>query len=139
MNNKLCAYIEGSTSIIDLIKNATGLTSIYGKNIETVRLEYPLAEIVPLDFAIERINEALKEKYPMLVPIEITEEQFYDMFECLPPMQYVHGQKAMTFKMSEMTFGDITQGYVHMEESNKYYTMTVRLKTTHDEMVNVIK
>lgn len=131
----LCVYVEGQTGIIDIVKNETGLTSIYGKSIEIVRQEYPGAEIVPMDYAMQRISEALKEVYPMLNPKEITEEKFYEMFEVLPPMQCINDEEGMTFKLEEMTFGDITSGYVKKNE--KYYEMNVRLKTKHNEMLAV--
>lgn len=137
MDKKLCVYVEGETGIIDTVKNDTGKTSIYGKDISVVRAEYPNAEIVSMDYAMERINEALKEKYPMLDPKEITEEEFYNMFECLPPMQLKTTPEGMTFKMSELTYMDITSGYVH--KGDKYYSMNVRIKTPHETMLAVIK
>lgn len=137
MIKQLCVYVEGQTGIIDTIKNETGLTSIYSKSIADVKKDYATAEIVPLDYAVERINEALKEVYPMLNPIEITEEQFYEMFECLPPMQLNTYENGMTFKMSEMTFGDITSGYVKI--GNRFFTMNCRIKTKSEEMLAVCK
>lgn len=135
MTKTLCVYVEGQTSIVDTVDNKTGLTIIFGRSIGEKLLEYPGAEIVPLDYAIERINERLKEVYPMLQPKEISEEQFYEMFECLPPMHLNTTDRGMSFKMSEMTTGDITQGYV--KKNSKYYSMNCRIKTKHEEMIAV--
>ena len=134
MDKRLCFYVEGSTGILDTANNE-GKSTIYGKVTEDFRKEYPLAELVPFDYAIERINEALKEKYPMLQPVEETEETFYEMFECLPPFHCHNTPEGFSFKMSEMTFGDITRGYVR--KTGKYYSMNCRLKTTHAEMCSV--
>lgn len=135
MNKQLCFYVEGLTHIQDTASN-DGLSTIYKKTCADFRKEHPTCELVPLDYAIERINEALKDKYPMLQPIEETEESFYDAFECLPPMQYKNDNNGMSFKMSEMTCGDITRGYI--KKNGKYYSMNVRLKTKHEEMCAVI-
>ena len=130
-NKQLAIYIEGQTCIQDTVNNKTGKSSIYGKDVN----EYPGAEIVPLDYACDRINEALKDKYPMLCPVEITVEQFYEMFECLPPMHMGKTPDGWSFKMSEMTFNDITSGYVC--KGDKYYQMNCRLKTKAEEMIAV--
>ena len=71
----------------------------------------------------------------MLCPVEITEEQFYEMFECLPPMHMGKTPDGWSFKMSEMTFNDITSGYVC--KGDKYYQMNCRLKTKAEEMIAV--
>lgn len=136
MTKTIVLYVEGQTSIVDIVKNETGLSSMFGRDLNNARKEYPGAEIVPMDYALERINEKLKEIYPMLQPKEITEEQFYEMFECLPPMQLKKDKAGWSFKMSEMTCGDITQGYVC--KGDKYYSMNCRIKTKHEEMLAVI-
>ena len=131
MNKTLAIYKEGDTNIQDTVNNDTGLTTIYGKRVK----DYPGCQIVPMDYACDRINEALKSKYPMLCPVEITEEQFYEMFECLPPMHMGKTPDGWSFKMSEMTFNDITSGYVC--KGDKYYQMNCRLKTKAEEMIAV--
>lgn len=134
MTKKLCFYVEGDLNIIDTASNE-GISFYQKENIQQVKERYPKAELVPFDYALERINEATKEKYPMLNPQEITEEQFYEMFECLPPMHLETSENGMSFKMSEMTFCDITNGYV--KKNNKYYSMNCRTKTKHNEMIAV--
>ena len=136
MNQKtLCVYVEGQTGILDTVSNMTGLSSIYAKDISVFQKEYPTAEIVSFDYAMERINEAMKEKYPLLNPVAETEEEFYSMFECLPPFHCNNTEEGFSFKMSEMTEGDITRGYV--KKNGKFYSMNVRLKTKHEEMIAV--
>lgn len=135
MNKELAFYEEGSLSIVDTLNNETGMGTCFGETVEQVRKRYPKAEIVPFDFALERINEATKEVYPMLNPIEITEEQYWDALECLPPMQWKKTEEGESFKMSELTFMDITACYV--KKNGKYYSMNGRVKTKHEELLAV--
>lgn len=137
MKKDLVFYIEGETGIIDGALNTTGRGHYSKETIEEVQAHYPGAELVPFDYAMERIDEALKEKYPMLEPKEITEDQWFDMLECLPPMQYKSTDCGISFKMSEMTCGDITQGYI--KKAGKFYVMNCRVKTPHEAMLAVIK
>lgn len=136
MNRDVVFYEAGSISIVDTLNGDTGKSTCMNETLEQVRLRYPNARIVSFDTALEQIREKEKEVYPMLQPIEITEEQYYEMFECLPPMQYKSTQAGSSFKMSEMTRGDITSGYVC--KNGKYYNMNCRVKTSHEEMVNCI-
>ena len=131
-NKQLAIYIEGQTCIQDTVNNKTGKSSIYGKDVS----EYPGAEIVPLDYACQRIDEVLKEKLRLLEPTEIDEERWDYALECLPPMQWITSEAGSTFKMSEMTSGDFTAGYIYLKSNQKYYSMNVRVKTTHQEMIN---
>lgn len=136
MDKKVCFYVEGQTSIIDTVTSKDGRGTFSRETAEEIQVRYPGAEIVPFDYACERIDERLKEIYPMLQPKEITEEKWWEMFECLPPMQYNQSNKGTSFKMSEMTCGNITSGYVL--KNDKYYSMNVRLHTKHEEMLAVI-
>jgi hypothetical protein len=134
MDKRLCFYVEGQTGILDTA-TPEGKSTIYGKDVFDFRKEYPGAELVPFDYACERINEALKEVYPMLKPDIETEEQFYEMFECLPPMDCHNTPEGFSFKMSEMTFGNITRAYVR--KNGKYYSMNCRKHTKHEELCAV--
>lgn len=129
-------YEEGSLSIVDTLDGDTGLSTCMHESLEQIRKRYPKARIVAFDTALEQIREKEKEVYPMLQPVEITDDQWNEMFELLPPMQYKRTEAGTSFKMSEMTKGDITAGYVM--KGGKYYTMNCRVKTTHEEMLGVI-
>lgn len=136
MESNLYFYEEGKSYVIDKVDPFTGRSSLRGKTIDELKVDYPNVRIITYEQVQEKINEVLKEMYPLLEPKEITEKEFYEMFECLPPLHYIHGFKGMTFKLEEMTYGDITSGFVHLRSNDKYYQMNVRYKTTHDEMVN---
>lgn len=136
MESKLYFYERGETGAIDKIDPFTGRGIYSKKNIDELRLKYPNVCILTYEQVNDQIDEALKEKYPLLDAKEITEEKYYEMLECLPPMQYKTGAKAITFKLEEMTCGNITSGFLHLKSNDKYYQMNVRYKTTHDEMVN---
>ena len=132
----IVAYIPGDLGIVDTINPITGKSPCMGEDITALRVRYPGAILCSWDFAMAGINEAKKEKFPLLRPIEVTEDQFYEAFECLPPMQLRSSDKGMSFKMSEMTYCDVTACYV--KKGEKYYTMNGLLKTTHEELINCI-
>jgi len=134
-SKKLCFYESGSLSIIDTIKEGTDKSFYMNESLEQIKTRYPKAEIVPFDYAIEQINEAKKDAFPLLQPVEITEDQWYDALECLPPMQMQRGQEGTTFKMSELIFMDVTSGYV--AKKGKFYNMNVLLKTSSETMLAV--
>jgi len=136
-NRDVVFYEGGSLSIVDTLNGDTGLSTCMHESLEQIRQRYPKARIVSFDTALAAIHEREKEVYPMLQPTEITEDQWNEMFECLPPMQYKRTEAGTSFKMSEMTRGDITAGYVI--KGGKYYTMNCRLHTKHEEMLGAIK
>jgi len=135
MNKKLCFYEKDALTIVDSVQDGTDHGFYSGETLEEVRKRYPNAEIVPLDYAIEQINERKKEVDPLLCPVEITEEQYWDALEALPPMHMANGEGWTTFKMSELTFMDVTSGYVN--KGGKYYNMNVLVKTKPEEMLAV--
>jgi hypothetical protein len=138
MNNKqLAFYVEKELSIIDTLSNKTGRGTCSNETIEEVIKRYPNAEIVPFDYAINCIEEAAKEKFNLLNPVEITEGQYYEMLECLPPEQYKSTEEGTSFKISERTFGNITACFVH--KNSKYYEVMARTHTKHEELLAVCR
>lgn len=55
-------------------------------------------------------DQAMRSKYLNGVSV-ITEEQFYEMLNCLPPLNWYQRFGLETFMMSEFLFGDITAQY----------------------------
>ena len=137
MNRDVVIYEDGALSIVDTLNGDTGKSTCFNETLDEMRVRYPKARIVSFDYALEQIHEKEKEVYPMLQPIEITEDQWNEMFECLPPMHYKRTEAGTSFKMSEMTRGDITCAYAIKGE--KFYCMNARIKTTHEEIMGAIK
>lgn len=134
-NAKLCFYVEGDISIIDTVKNGTDRSFYENENLDQIRKRHPEANLVPYEYALWRINEALKVQYPMLEPKEITEEEYTYALEVLPPVNWIIDGDNQSFTMSERTYGDITVGYV--KKGNTYYTMNCRTHTKHAELLAV--
>jgi hypothetical protein len=136
MKHDVVMYEEGSMSIVDTVNAETGLSSCFGETLQKVQERYPRARIMSFDRALEHIREAEKERFPMLKPVEITEEQFDEMFECLPPAGLKTTPEGISFKMSELTCGTITQAYA--VKNGKHYEMYARINTPHEMIMSAI-
>ncbi len=137
MNYKLVFYQEGDLTIIDTCDNKTAKSNFLKEDINQIRLRYPKAVIVPFEWAIEQINEAAKEKFRLLIPIEITKERYSEMLECLPPVQWTRSDDGESFKMAERTFGDITACFV--KKNDKFFEMMGRVSTPHTQLLSCCK
>jgi hypothetical protein len=70
----------------------------------------------------------------------ITEEKFYDMFECLPPHSIVHFTNGFLFRMSEFNTGYNTGTYIKLTFKGKDYFFTAdrsAFMTEEDTMLMV--
>jgi hypothetical protein len=68
-------------------------------------------------------------------PQEITEEQWWDALECLPPEAWKRGDHWETFRMMEYLSGTVTAHYIR--KGNRYY-VTNRPATGHLELLALI-
>lgn len=59
-------------------------------------------------------------------PVEITAERFYDMLDCLPPMNWEHHGTWQRFLMSEFETGPYTAQY--MQVGDRYFQKIVHHK-----------
>ena len=89
---------------------------------------YPNTEIIPFDEAIKIKDEANKKPVK-----EITEQEFWEMLEVLPPLGWKHGANCESFKMSEMWSGNITDIYARIDK--RYFTLRDDVRTSHDEIM----
>lgn len=85
-------------------------------------------ELYPL---IQEYEKTLQKPF-----IEIPEEDFFEMFECLPPMRFTHHNYGFLFFMSEMTTGNLTQCYVKFKD--KYFTALRSQFEKIDTIVNQV-
>lgn len=56
---------------------------------------------------------------------EITEDEFHEMLNVLPPIKWTTKNNIEMFCMSEMTTGTYTSQYLHDRSTNKFYHKTV--------------
>lgn len=68
---------------------------------------------------------------------EITEEQYYESLECLPPQKWETVDGVNIFRMSEYLTGNITDHLVSY--NGKYYSANRRTSTPYSEIAKEIK
>ena len=80
--------VPGESSFIDAIHPETGLSVYAGENLEQVQLRYPGAVRMGFD---AWMASKVEQQNPPLVWDTVTEEEYYRLFECLPPEAYASG------------------------------------------------
>ena len=70
--------------------------------------------------------EQLEKDYYLNKPLtEITEDEFHEMLNVLPPLKWCTKNNIEMFCMSEMLTGSFTSQYLHDRDNNKFYHKTV--------------
>ena len=128
-----CFYVPGSHTIIDTAR-PDGLSACFGETLEQVQARYPGATLCDFDDACRQIDTADNERYRPGELHETTEERFIEMLEVLPPMQWRRGKTGESFKMSELTKGDITACYVRL--GNRYFEGYCRVSDSGDRLLD---
>lgn len=107
-----CFYVPGQHHIIDsAYKNEAGeFISLYGKqNLMQLRDEYPNIVLGEFDAWVEQDEKSL-----ITAPEEITEAQWWEALEVLPPESWQHTGGGESFVMMEYYSGRITSIYVRL-------------------------
>ena len=122
-NTELCVYESGKTGIQTLLDD-TGHCIYSGKPAS----DYAQRgfKIMPFTDALVLIEEALKDRYSKPWQ-EISEEDYWDMLEILPPESY---HPSGCFRMSEYLEGNYTAHYI--ANANRYWTATRAARPTWD-------
>lgn len=112
----LCFYKPSDAgfapSIIDVARtNDKGETVTYfhGMTLEKLREIHPTAQLDTIE-AVQKMREDAVRSDPM----PISEEQYWDALECLPPLDWVVGSHAESFKMVERYSGRMTNIYARL-------------------------
>lgn len=122
--------VPGSLTIIDAVNPLNGCRSIWGnKTLEQVQQEYPGAQIFEFEPWLKQKEESLCAP----APTEITEEQFNDALDVLPPMHWGRQKDSESFQLMEMLSGRVTSAYCRIGQ--RYFALTVIEKTPHEEIV----
>jgi len=110
-------YTVGETRIETVLSNKDNSCIYSGKTFEELQKEYPEAEMMFLFDASKEIEKAMAKRWsdPW---VEITEEQWNDKLNCLPPMHWHSG----FFMMSEFMEGNYTG--VLAEHNFRYFEAT---------------
>ena len=70
-------------------------------------------------------------------PVEITEEQFWDALECLPPEGWINRQHEESFKMCEYYSGNITSIYARVD--GRYWTFKDVGTKSHADIIAKVR
>jgi hypothetical protein len=120
--------------IIDFAKrrpDGVFVSSISGNTLEETATRYPGAQLGECDTVV-----AEKESKLISEPVEITQAQFIDALEVLPPDDWQRHVYSESFKMSERLSGRITSVFVRVND--RYYEFADRDSITHEEAVEKV-
>ena len=99
-------------------------------------LEKPGAACLSFDEALKRISEAEEKAY--IKPwTEITEDQWTDALEVLPPQKWRTVDGVELFRMSEYTTGNITAHYARA--GGRYFTANRRTSDAYENLAQELK
>jgi len=132
LNQELWIMKADGTNIETITRNGV---SIYGDSkIEDYRNKGFL--ILNKDEAIERLNNN-QERVFVTDWSEISEKEFYDLYECLPPLKNTRIEEYHFFFISEPTVSNIHACFC--EVNSRYYTAGKRLSQSYHEMIKEIE
>ena len=116
-----CWYVPGETSIVDLIHPDDGLTLHCAENEAEVRARHPQAVRMAFEEAWKRADAAGSARYRQDVT-EISEAQFNDALNVLPPVGWTTRAGVESFRISERLWGNITDIYARL--GDRYFKLT---------------
>jgi len=122
-------YSAKTNSVIDTCRDTTPPRShIQNETLEEIRARYPDAEYIKFDDAIKISND--KNRLPVR---EITEKDFWEMLEVLPPEGWKQETNCESFKLCEYWSGTITDIYARI--GKRYFTLRDSARTPHAEII----
>lgn len=128
-----CFYSPANRVIIDVIMS-DGLSNFCRNNEAQIKERYPDAQIMDIETAIKSMEEAYKTN-----PIQISEDDFDEALNVLPPMKWVRLGNAESFMSPEMYSGNITAIYasIYDEQSKtkQHWTFLDSRFLTHDQIL----
>lgn len=119
--------------IVDAINPQTGLGRWSGMSQKELEAKYGAIRVRPLDQAAKEMDDA-----NVTEPIPVTEQQFMDALECLPPLAWNSDKEADTesFQMSEYFSGSITGMYVRI--GSTYWCFRDYAHSQHQTLVEKV-
>ena len=135
MNQEKVFCAPNTLGIIDMAierEDAVLVGQISKETIEQLAVRYPGVFVDTMDNAIDRQDNAMKSP-----PKEISEGQFIEALECLPPMGWVRMGSTESFKMGEFTCGRITGIYARLGE--RYFHLSDVFTLKHEEIITKVQ
>ena len=139
-------YRDGSTNIETTVyRDDAGVercayTFPYPAGVDKTVTEYlaenPGAVYMSFDEALDKISAAEQSKY--IKPwMEITEDQWTDALEVLPPEKWQTVNGVELFRMSERPTGDITAHYARI--GGRYFTANRRTSDKYEKLAQEVR
>lgn len=125
--NEVCYFSPSQLVVIDLI-GRNGLSAYAQETEGQLRQRYPDAQRMTLEDAILAKENAL-----ISAPVDITEAQFIDALEVLPPNQWRNLGVEESFKICEHLSGAITTIYARL--GTRYFSFNDRFDTPHAQII----
>ncbi len=116
-----CWYVPGETTVLDLIHPDDGLTLHCSENEIQVRERYPLAQRMAFEEAWKLADAAGAARYKRDVS-EVTEAEFTDALNVLPPVGWTSRNGVESFRISERLWGNLTDIYARL--GYRYFKLT---------------
>lgn len=121
-----------STIDMAVLVNGEYVGRFSGETLVQLAKRYPGAAIGELDDVV-----AEKEAMQTSQPVEIKENQFSDMLECLPPVGWQDTGDCSSFKMCEHLSGRITGVYAKV--GSRYFNFNDLYTITHAQIMTKVK
>lgn len=128
-NEELWVYMPGKLHAETVLRDGRGMYS--GKS-EKEYLDEGF-KITGYDEFHEQLTKTENEKYTSKPWIEITEDEWWDMYEVLPPMKDTRLDGWHFFFISEATTSNIHACFC--EIGDRYFTASRRTSTPYQEMI----
>lgn len=125
-------FVSLAQRVIIDYAGANGRTQIFGQTLEEVRERYPDVQAMEANDAVDAIENGLIDAEAT----EITEQQFTDALEVLPPMKWKSYSDSESFMMAEFFYGSVTSIYARV--GNRFYTFHDRCSLSHDDIVRKV-
>lgn len=126
-----CVFYDPVTASpidIAIVRDGVSMGGYSGKTEEALKQEYPSLTIMDNESALKA-----QENHCITNPVEITEEQYDDALDALPPVNWRSG----TFMFREFMVGTVTTIYAKL--NGRYYKFHDRVSLSVDEINMKIK
>lgn len=128
-NNEFYFYSPSKNTAIDCL-SSNGKTYHFARDFFDVKCEYPDAELLHVDTVMELQDRAYTSPYAF----PITQQEFKDALECLPPVDWKRFSRHESFKLSERYSGNITTIYVRIDD--EYFKFKDQISMPHLDCVD---
>lgn len=115
-----CWYVPGETSIVDLIHPDDGLTLHAHENAAQIHARYPSVQRLAFEDAWKLADAAGTARYRQAIT-EVTEAQFNEALNVLPPIGWTTRSGVESFRISERLWGNLTDIYARL--GNRYFKL----------------